>query len=255
MRLSRVIVTALFAAGIGVGVTAPAQAIVGGQDATTAYSFMASVQTPDGEHFCGGSLIDRSWVLTAAHCVVNDQPADVRVRVGSLSSTEGGAVSDVEQIIVHSQYEPETNKHDIAVLRLTTPIDAPTVKLATTRPAVDQPARLIGWGCTSPAPWCTPPEVLQEIDTTVHQAEDCNTGGGRVVPDFQVCTGNPADKAGAHKGDSGGPALVRDGDSWRLIGAFSWIPNFSFGTYDGYGVYTDVAVHRPWVQDVTGLPV
>jgi secreted trypsin-like serine protease len=248
------IVTALLAAGIGVGLTAPAQAIVGGHDATAAYSFMASVQDSEG-HFCGGSLIDRSWVLTAAHCVVGDQPADLQVRVGSLSSTEGGTLSKIEQIIVHSEYESAEHKHDIAVLRLTTPVDGQPVKLATERPATNDPARLIGWGCTNPAASCSPPPVLQELDTAVRKAEDCNTGQGRVVPELQVCTGNPQDKSGAHKGDSGGPALVRSSDGWRLIGAFSWIPNFPFSTYDGYGVYTDVAVHRQWVRDVTGLPV
>ena len=64
----------------------PLPRIVGGtmsQEGRWPWQAMLLYQNSDGEwtQFCGGSLVHPHWVLTAAHCVVNNSPNDkIRVR-------------------------------------------------------------------------------------------------------------------------------------------------------------------------------
>ncbi len=65
--------------------------IVGGEDAEPLkYPWMASLQQSSG-HFCGGSLINNKWVLTAAHCIKNKNIESFKVILGEhqFSKPEG----------------------------------------------------------------------------------------------------------------------------------------------------------------------
>src|SRR5690606_25016939 len=107
--------------------------VVGGQDADIAdHPFAVALVTPDGQQFCGGSLVAPDKVLTAAHCTDGSQPSDINVVSGrtEMSSSEG-TTSAVTDIWVHPQYQDATQGYDVSVLTLEAPVEETPIELAT----------------------------------------------------------------------------------------------------------------------------
>ncbi|GAA1260830.1 serine protease [Saccharothrix xinjiangensis] len=216
--------------------------IVGGGNATQTYSFMVSLQSTSGSHFCGGSLIKANWVATAKHCVQGRSASSIRARIGTTNRTSGGTVASGAQIVNHPSY-------DFALVRLSTSVSQTPITIASSSGASGTATRIIGWGQTcAPAGGCGAPVTLQELNTSI--VADGNCQG--IYGSYEICTNNPGGRAGACYGDSGGPQIKSVGGTWQLIGATSRAGNNSSTCATGPSIYMDVPAFRSWIGQYAG---
>jgi secreted trypsin-like serine protease len=97
--------------------------ILGGEDAgISTWGWAVSLSIND-TYLCGGSILSSSWIITAAHCVYDNVGSSVTVYAGSTMLWSGTQSRKVSQVIVHSKYNVTGYINDIALLRLTSPLD------------------------------------------------------------------------------------------------------------------------------------
>jgi trypsin len=269
---------------LGLGITAPANAIVGGHDAAPgAYPSVAHIVI-DRNFQCTGTLVTPTHVVTAAHCgsllpggVANvpiGQPGQlIELSIGTYktptSSLLGGYRSDGE---VHTAKSVTVNPgwaglgsvgHDVAVIEL----DAPSAKAPVKIASADERslwtagtlATIAGFGVTQADG--DQPAVLQEaqvpiVDDAVAAAAypsavdgvDALFGGFESAT--QVAAGYPEGGVDSCQGDSGGPLLVPAGSEMRLVGDTSYGSGCAESGHPGvYGRLADTTL-REWIASV-----
>ncbi|MGH3647757.1 MAG: S1 family peptidase [Micromonosporaceae bacterium] len=225
--------------------------IVGGEIAHTAdipwaiqLSYAGS-PAPNKE-WCGATLVKTDKIVTAAHCVQNDQ-ADYTAIQGrdELADTSAGQESKISNI----WYDPEYGQapgHDVAVLTLETPFEGVATLELETDPAADAPgaqSTVYGWGNTEGT---GPEETFQKVEVPVLGDEYCaksDVYGSDYVADGEICAGYEEGGKDSCQGDSGGP-LVAGG---KLFGVVSWGRGCADAGFPG--VYAEVATYATALQE------
>ncbi len=215
--------------------------IVGGTPASQVYSFMVSLQSTSGSHFCGASLVKANWVVTAKHCVQGSSPSSIRTRIGTTNRTSGGTVTGASRIITHPSA-------DLAVVQLNTSVSQAPIAISAASGPVGTATRIIGWGQTCPVRGgCGAPVTLQELNTSIVADSRCSG----IAAASEICTNNTGGNKGACYGDSGGPQVKSVSGRWELIGATSRSGGGATCA-TAPSIYADVSYYRSWVSSNVG---
>jgi len=235
--------------------------IVGGEDAAPGeFPWQAMLIDKNGHFACGGTLIQSTWVLTAAHCLQHGRVTAVVLGAynRTMSQEPGRQTIAAIKLISHHAYNPVTLEHDIGLIQLSRPITATT----TVRPlpllgrdeeramATGATATVTGWGTI--AEHSILATVLQKVTVPIVDQNVCQLAYGDELRDSMFCAGLVRGGKDSCQGDSGGPLLVyHDSQSggvqpgWALAGIVSWGNGCARPGY--YGVYTNVLPYHTWL--------
>lgn len=245
----------------------PAQAIINGQAAATtqgSYDFAvalvhsAAKNNKDGA-FCGGTMISKRHVVTAAHCVANFdrtliRPAGfVKVVAGDTNLDSKKVVTaNIATITVHPGYD-QTIKHDLAIITTDRDLPGTPARLATKTTRLTS-TNIVGFGAIAQIGKETiQANELQMANVTMIANDVCSGAwAGLAGFDSQLCAQGTDGIADTCVGDSGSALYMQDKDGVVLAGVASFgAPQCGSGVPSVYG---SVVAHAKWIADNTVIP-
>ncbi|XP_036994969.2 granzyme M [Artibeus jamaicensis] len=227
--------------------------IIGGREAVPhSRPYMASLQE-NGTHLCGAVLVDRLWVLTAAHCVVQP-PEQLRLKLGLHELGDDVLDLKVKKAVLHPNYKPVPDlRNDLALLKLEHKVafDKTIKPLALPRRhravATGAKCSVAGWGKTQHGQLA---RALKELDMRVLDAKMCNNSrfwNGDITPNM-ICLEAKSKNEGPCKGDSGGPLVCTEG---QVAGILSFSSRTCINIFKP-PVATAVAPYVSWIKKIIG---
>ncbi|NXE95909.1 GRAA protein, partial [Menura novaehollandiae] len=182
------------------------------------WPYMAAIQDNNLRVFCGGTLVGKQWVLTAAHCKLDNLKA--RVVLGAHRASIAEKEQQIFQIMCsfpHPQFNKSSGDNDIMLLKLND-----TAKLNKYVQLLPLPAsfedvepgtlcQVAGWGLKSSSSSGKPSKYLRATTLKIVDRKSCNAkyaNNPKITSNMLCAVGKrKLFHSDACKGDSGGPLV------------------------------------------------
>lgn len=194
---------------------------------------------------CGGTLVRRDCVVTAAHCVAGVKARQLRVVAGATTLTQNGWQSPVRKYYLPRGWSPKTINNDVSVLMLQRKLYGPNIRpiaMARANLRAGTIVRVYGWGKLS--------QKSTKLATTIRAVDIPIISWKRCAKAYNIstsvksmmCAGVPG-KKDACNADSGGPLISGN----RLCGIVSFGAGCASEFYPG--VYTRIMAIKGFILD------
>ncbi|KAL1501658.1 hypothetical protein ABEB36_006950 [Hypothenemus hampei] len=251
--------------------------IVNGEDAAlNEFPWMALIKyrTSRGrsKFLCGGSIIHKNYILTAAHCLTgeiisvrvgeHDLRTEIDCEVVNKTRKCSPPVQEVsvEKIIAHPDFSRQNLRNDIGLIRVSTIHFNEENIRPICLPQDDEKTKLFdavyvaGWGVIDSVTRVSS-NVLQKVRLPIASKANCSAAyreNNIQIIDSQLCAGG-VDERDSCSGDSGGPMMVPTiREQINIVFVQQGVVSFGMtfcGTPGFPGVYTRVSYFMDWILD------
>ncbi|XP_069320184.1 coagulation factor IX isoform X2 [Eulemur rufifrons] len=234
--------------------------VVGGENAKPGQFPWQVILNGKIDAFCGGSIVNEKWVVTAAHCIV--PPVNITVVAGEhdIEKTESTEQKrNVIRVILHHSYNATVNKysHDIALLELDKPLTLNSYVTPICIADREYTNIFLKFGSGYVSGWGRvfnrgrSASILQYLRVPFVDRATCLRSTKFTIHNNMFCAGYHEGGRDSCQGDSGGPHVTEVEGTNFLTGIISWGEECAMK--GKYGIYTKVSRYTNWIKEKTKL--